>query len=106
MNSAAWKSDDASVILVSFDEDNNNTSLGFGNEGNHIATVVIPNQAAIAEGMRAGHFLATDQYNHYSLLRMIEDSLGLGTLTQNDKFANPMNEFWTGIGTAASGSVV
>jgi hypothetical protein len=106
MNSAAWKSDEASAIVVTFDEDNNNTSLGFGNEGNHIVTVIIPNQAAVAAGMRAGHFLATDQYNHYSLLRMIEDSLGLSTVTQNDKFANPMNEFWTGVGTAGSGSVV
>ena len=95
MNSAAWKSDEASVIVVTFDEDNNNTSLGFGNEGNHIVTVVIPNQAAIDSGMRAGHFLATDQYNHYSLLRMVEESLNLpGQLTQNDTFANPMNEFW------------
>jgi hypothetical protein len=107
MNSNAWKSDEASAIVVTFDEDNNNTSLGFGNEGNHIVTVVIPNQAAVDGGMRAGHFLATDHYNHYSLLRMIEESLGLpGQLTQNDKFANPMNEFWTGVGTAASGSVV
>jgi len=95
MNSAAWKSDEASVIVVTFDEDNNNTSLGFGNEGNHIVTVVIPNQAAIDGGMRPGHFLATDQYDHYSLLRTIEESLGLpGQLTNNDKYAVPMNEFW------------
>ena len=106
MNSAAWKSDEASAIVVTFDEDNNNTSLGFGNEGNHIVTVVIPNAAAVAAGMRDGHFLATDQYNHYSLLRTIEDALGLGTLTQNDKFANPMNEFWTGATTTGTGSVV
>ena len=92
--------------MVTFDEDNNNTSLGFGNEGNHIVTVVIPNAAAVAAGMRDGHFLATDQYNHYSLLRTIEDALGLGTLTQNDKFANPMNEFWTGATTTGTGSVV
>ena len=95
MNSDAWKSDEASVIVVTFDEDNNNTSLGFGNEGNHVVTVVIPNQAAIDGGMRPGHFLATDQYDHYGLLRTIEESLGLpGQLTNNDKYANPMNEFW------------
>ena len=30
-----------------------------------------------------------------AVLRMIEDSLNLpGQLTQNDTFANPMNEFW------------
>ncbi len=95
MNSNAWKSNEPSAIVVTFDEDNNNLSLGFGNEGNHIVTVVIPNQAAIDAGMRPGHFLATDQYDLYSVLRMIEDTLGLpGDLTQNDKFANPMNEFW------------
>ncbi len=106
LNSNAWKSDEASVIVVTFDEDNNNTSLGFGNEGNHIVTVVIPNQAAIDAGMRGGNFVATQQYDHYSLLRMIEDSLGLGTLTQNDKFANPMNEFWTNGNRNGAGSVV
>jgi hypothetical protein len=96
MNSNAWNSDESSVIVVTFDEDNNNLSLGFGNEGNHIVTVVIPNQAAIDAGMRAGHFLATDQYNLYSVLHMIEETLNLpGGLTQNDKFATPMNEFWT-----------
>lgn len=96
MNSNAWKSDEASVIIVTFDEDNNNLSLGFGNEGNHIVTVVIPNQAAIDSGMRAGHFLATDQYNLYSVLHLIEEALNLpGQLTQNDTFAAPMNEFWT-----------
>lgn len=95
MNSNAWNSDEASVIVVTFDEDNNNLSLGFGNEGNHIVTVVIPNQAAIDAGMRAGHFLATDQYNLYSVLHLIEETLNLpGQLTQNDEFATPMNEFW------------
>ena len=95
MNSNAWKSNEASVIVVTFDEDNNNLSLGFGNEGNHIVTVVIPNQAAIDAGMRAGHFLATDQYNLYSVLHLIEETLNLpGQLTQNDAFATPMNEFW------------
>jgi len=94
MNSNAWKSDEASVIVVTFDEDNNNTSLGFGNEGNHVVTVVIPNQAAIDAGMRPGHFLATDQYDHYGLLRTIEEALGLPALTNNDAYATPMNGFW------------
>lgn len=94
MDSASWKSSDRSVIAVTFDEDNNNLSLGFGNEGNHIVTVLIPNQAAIDAGWRGGSFTAGTQYNHYSLLRMVEDALGVPTLTQNDKFAEPMNEFW------------
>ena len=94
LNSAAWSSPDKSALVVTFDEDNNNTSLGFGNEGNHIVTVVIPNQAAIAAGMRGGAFTSTTHYNHYSLLRMIDDSLGLPYLTNNDKYAAPMNDFW------------
>lgn len=95
MDSATWQSpDERSIIVVTFDEDYNNITTGVGNEGNHIVTVVIPNQAAIDSGMRDGHFVADDHYNHYSLLRTIEDSLGVGPLTNNDKYANPMNEFW------------
>lgn len=45
--------------------------------------------------MRGGVFVADDYNNHYSVLRTIEDSLGLPSLTNNDKYAEPMNEFWT-----------
>ncbi len=83
-----------SALIVTFDEDNDNLSLGFGDQGNHIVTVVIPSQGAVAAGMRDGHFIATDRYDHYGMLRTIEESLGLPTLTNNDKFAVPMNEFW------------
>ena len=105
LDSAAWKSPDKSVIAVTFDEDNNNLSLGFGNEGNHIVTVIIPNQAAIDAGWKGGSFTASGGYNHYSLLRMIEDSLGLPTLTNNDKYATPMNEFWDGPAASGAGSL-
>ena len=96
MDSVVWQ-DPArkSALIVTFDEDNDNLSLGFGDEGNRIVTVVIPSPGAVAGGMRDGHFTATEKYDHYSLMRMIEDSLGLPTLTNNDKFAAPMNEFWT-----------
>lgn len=98
---------ESSVLVVTFDEDNNNTSLGFGNDGNHIVTVVVPSSGAILAGMRAGGFTATGHYNHYSLLRMIEDALNLPTLTDNDKFAAPMNEFWdAGILAGSDSSVV
>lgn len=97
---------ESSVLVVTFDEDNNNTSLGFGDNGNHIVTVVIPSAGAILDGMRAGSFIVTDHYDHYSLLRMIEDALNLPTLTNNDKYASPMNAFWTGTGTSGADSVV
>ncbi len=50
---------------------------------------------AVTEGgMRGGAFVATDHYTHYSLLSMINSALGLPNLSNNDLFANPMNEFW------------
>lgn len=98
LNSAVWKDPTRkSALVVTFDEDNNNTSLGFGNEGNKVVFVVIPSPGAVAAGMRSGNFIATNHYNHYSLLRFIEESLGLPTLTNNDKFAAPLNEFWGSI---------
>ena len=105
LNSEVWKDPTRkSALVVTFDEDNNNTSLGFGNEGNRVVFVVVPSPGAVAAGMRSGAFNATNHYNHYSLLRFIEDSLGLPTLTNNDQFAAPLNEFWdagvvTGAGT-------
>lgn len=94
-NSDLWSSNQSTAVFLTFDEDYNNISFGFGNEGNHVVMVVIPNQAAIDAGMRGGAFVASDYYNHYSLQRTIEDSLGVASLTNNDKYADPMNEFWT-----------
>jgi hypothetical protein len=39
-------------------------------------------------GVKAGYQDATP-YTHYSLLRTIEAALGLGTLTANDRYAQP-----------------
>ena len=94
MNSPAWKTQ-SSALVITWDEDFSNTSLGAGNEGNHVLTVVIPSPGAVAGGMKPGHFTATHHYDHYSLLTTIEHSLGLPPLTRNDKYAQPMNEFWT-----------
>ena len=85
LNSPVWQDPtQKSAIFLTFDEDYNNISLGIGNQGNHIVTVVIPSPGAVASGMREGHFIADDYNNHYSLLRTIEDSLGLPPLTNND----------------------
>lgn len=95
-NSAVWNDPiQSSAIFLTFDEDNNNISFGFGNEGNHVVMVVIPSPGAVAAGMRGGAFAAGDYYNHYSLQRTIELSLGVQPLTNNDGYAQPMNEFWT-----------
>ncbi len=95
-NSAVWQDPtQKSAIFLTFDEDFNNISWGIGNQGNHVVMVVIPSPGAVAAGMRGGAFTANDYYNHYSLQRTIEESLGLPPLTNNDKYAQPMNEFWT-----------
>jgi hypothetical protein len=96
MNSNVWNDvNEKSAIVVTFDEDNDNMGLGFGTEGNHIVTVVIPSPGAVLAGMRSGHFVVNEQYNHYNLLRTIEDSLGITTrLTNNDAYAKGMDAFW------------
>jgi hypothetical protein len=55
----------------------------------------------VAGGMLSGPIVDTTHYDHYSLLRMIEDSLGLPTLTNNDAYAAPMNGFWGSTGTGS-----
>jgi hypothetical protein len=101
MDSNTWNDlDERSAIFLTFDEDYNNISLGIGNEGNHIVTVVIPSPGAVSSGMRGGAFVVNNRYDHYSLLRTIEESLDLPPLTSNDEFAQPMNEFWCSAQTA------
>ncbi|WP_156690632.1 alkaline phosphatase family protein, partial [Mycobacterium sp. Marseille-P9652] len=91
------------AIIITWDEDYNNLSLGIGNEGNHIPMIVIPNQGAIdapTGGMLSGHFVTNSYYNHYSLMRTLEYALGtapntpLAPITFNDEFATTMNDFW------------
>ena len=97
LNSPVWNDPtQKSAIFITWDEDYNNLSLGIGNQGNHVVTIVIPSPGAVASrDARRAHSLPIDYYNHYSLQRTIEDSLGLAPLTNNDKYAQPMNEFWT-----------
>jgi len=51
---STWRGSDGTAVFVSFDEDVNNLSLGVGNEANHIGMVVIPNEAAMDDGMKSG----------------------------------------------------
>jgi len=100
-NSPTWTDPNAKdAIIITFDEDNNNLSLGFGNEGNNVPMIVIPNEDAVTNGgMESGPF-TTDAYgNEYSLAATIEDALRttpgtLAPLTDNDMYAPPMNAFW------------
>jgi hypothetical protein len=100
-NSPTWNDPtQKDAIILTFDEDNNNLSLGFGNDGNNVPMIVIPNQDAVTSGgMQSGHFVTNDYYNQYSLMATIEDALRLSpdtlaALTANDMYAQPMNAFW------------
>jgi hypothetical protein len=100
-NSPTWTDpNEKDAIIITFDEDNNNLSLGIGNQGNNVPMIVIPNQDAVtAGGMQSGHFTTDAYYNEYSLMATIEDTLRatpgtLDPLTANDMYAQPMNAFW------------
>jgi len=100
-NSPTWTDpDEKDAIIITWDEDNNNLSLGFGNEGNNVPMIVIPNQDAVANGgMESGPFTTDAYYNEYSLMATLEDTLRatpgtLAPLTANDMYAQPMNAFW------------
>ena len=88
------------AIIITWDEDNNNLSLGFGNDGNNVPMIVIPNEDAVTSGgMESGPFTTDAYYNEYSLMATIEDTLRatpgtLAPLTANDMYAPPMNAFW------------
>jgi hypothetical protein len=89
------------VIIITWDEDYNNLSLGIGNQGNNVPMIVIPNQGAVTlGGMQSGHFTTNSYYNQYSLMATLEDALSptpgaLAPLTFNDMYAQPMNDFWS-----------
>jgi phosphoesterase family protein len=100
-NSPTWTDPNAKdAIIITWDEDNNNLSLGFGNDGNNVPMIVIPNEDAVtAGGMQSGPFSTDAYYNEYSLMATLEDTLRttpgtLGPLTANDMYAQPMNAFW------------
>jgi hypothetical protein len=100
-NSPTWNDPtQKDAIIITFDEDNNNLSLGIGNEGNNVPMIVIPNQDAVTNGdMQSGPFTTDAYYNQYSLMATIEDALRLtpdtlAPLTANDMYAQPMNAFW------------
>ena len=100
-NSPTWTdSGEKDAIIITFDEDNNNLSLGIGNEGNNVPMIVIPNGGAVTDGgMVSGPFTTDAYYNEYSLMATIEDALRtapgtLAPLTANDMYAPPMNAFW------------
>jgi YVTN family beta-propeller protein len=76
MRSPAWRTQ-RSLAIITFDED------GYDHErpAQRVPTLILG-----SSGVRAG-YVSHVRYTHYSLLRTIEGALGLGTLTQNDRYA-------------------
>jgi len=81
MRSPAWRTQ-RSLAIITFDEDGND----YQKPAQRVATVMI-GSAGVKQG-----YVSHVRYTHYSLLRTIEGALGLGTLTANDRYAQPVND--------------
>jgi YVTN family beta-propeller protein len=84
MRSPAWRTQ-RSLAIITFDED----AYNHQRPAQRVATVIIG-----SAGVRRG-YVSHRRYTHYSLLRTIEAALGLGTLTRNDRFAEPVNDIFS-----------
>ena len=73
------------LVVVTFDESG-------GNADNRIFTLFLGDMVKPAnqqDPKALGKF-----YNHYSVLRTIEDNFGLEPLTANDRNAAPITDIW------------
>jgi YVTN family beta-propeller protein len=84
MRSPAWRTQ-RSLAIVTFDEDR----VDHERPAQRIPTVVLA-----SHGVRRG-YVSHRRDTHYSLLRTIEGALGLRTLTNNDRFAQPLNDIFS-----------
>jgi hypothetical protein len=80
-SSPAWTTQ-RSLLIITFDED----AYDHEHPAQRVPTIVLGSQ-----DVRQG-FVSHTRYTHYSLLRTIEAALGLGTLTRNDRYAQPLND--------------
>jgi hypothetical protein len=78
--SPAWKRQNT-LLVVSWDEDDFTPVQ-------HIPGILIG-----SKHVKNG-YVSPVLYTHYSLLRTIEAALHLPTLTNNDKYATPINDVW------------
>jgi Phosphoesterase family/Malectin domain len=74
---------DGTLFVVTFDENDPSNDIG----NNLIYTLLFGSNAIAGASSQ-------QQYNHYSLLRLIEDTFSLGNLGRNDATAQPINDTW------------
>jgi phosphatidylinositol-3-phosphatase len=67
------------LLMLTWDEDD-------GSAGNHVLTIFA------GSGAKTGGLTTSASYNHYSLLRTVENIFGLPTQTSNDAKASPMSD--------------
>ena len=84
MASPAWRTQ-RSLAIITFDED----AQDYQHPAQRVPTIILG-----SAGVRPG-YVSSVRYTHYSLLRTIEAALGLGTLTANDRYAQPVNDVFT-----------
>jgi YVTN family beta-propeller protein len=84
MRSPAWTRQ-RSLAIITFDED----AQDYQHPAQRVATIVLG-----SHGVRQG-YVSPVRYTHYSLLRTMEAALGLGTLTDNDLYAQPLNDIFS-----------
>jgi acid phosphatase len=70
-----------SLIIITFDESGKGP-----HDTNHIYTVLL------GDMVKAGEYEGS--YNHYNLLRTIEENFGLSTLADGDSRAKPISVIW------------
>ena len=79
INSPAW-TQQRSLIVLTWDESSSET-------GNHLATVLVGSPGTVQAG-----YISNANYNHYSTGRTVENALGIAPLTNNDQYAQPIND--------------
>ncbi len=73
------------LIIITFDESG-------GNEDNRVFTLFLGNMVKPANEQDPSAL--SKRYDHYSVLRTIEDNFGLDYLTENDRSASPVTGIW------------
>jgi hypothetical protein len=71
--------------VITFDESG-------GNEDNRIFTLLLGDM--VKDASQQDPAALGRRYNHYSVLRTIEDNFGLEPLTGNDRAAAPIADIW------------
>jgi hypothetical protein len=73
------------LVVITFDESDRNSD-------NRISTILLGDM--VKEARQQDPKALSKPYDHYSLLRTIEDNFGLDPLTANDRDAAPITDIW------------